>query len=143
MAADVTRTAPRSERPLVLIVDDYEDTRDMYAAELENAGYLVEVADDGERAMLAACADRPALIVMDLGMPNIDGFTAIRAVRALPELDSVYIMVLSALDDDVSRRRAKEAGCDEYLTKPMLPADLVKAVRRVIESGAGTNKEAR
>lgn len=143
MAADVTRTAPRSERPLVLIVDDYEDTRDMYAAELENAGYLVEVADDGERAMLAACADRPALIVMDLGMPNIDGFTAIRAVRALPELDSVYIMVLSALDDDVSRRRAKEAGCDEYLTKPMLPVDLVKAVRRVIESGAGTNKEAR
>lgn len=143
MAADVTRTAPTSERPLVLIVDDYEDTRDMYAAELESAGYLVEVADDGEKAMLAACADRPALIVMDLGMPNIDGFTAIRAVRALPELDSVYIMVLSALDDDVSRRRAKEAGCDEYLTKPMLPVDLVSRVRRAIESGLADSREAR
>lgn len=144
MAADVTRKAPHSAaRPLVLIVDDYEDTRDMYAAELESAGYLVEVADDGEKAMLAACADRPALIVMDLGMPNIDGFTAIRAVRAVPELDSVYIMVLSALDDEVSRHRAKEAGCDEYLTKPMVPVELVSHVRRAIESGAGTARSSR
>ena len=144
MAADVTPIARHSaDRPLVLIVDDYEDTRDMYAAELERAGYLVEVADDGEKAMLAACADRPALIVMDLGMPNIDGFTAIRAVRALPELDSVYIMVLSALDDEVSRRRAKEAGCDEYLTKPMIPVDLVSRVRRAIESGAAATRAQR
>ena len=115
----------------------------MYAAELESAGYLVEVADDGEKAMLAACADRPALIVMDLGMPNIDGFTAIRAVRALPELDSVYIMVLSALDDEVSRRRAEEAGCDEYLTKPMVPVELGKRVRNAIESGAASARSAR
>lgn len=141
MAADVTRSAPLSaDRPLVLIVDDYEDTRDMYAAELEGAGFLVEVADDGEKAMLAACADRPAVIVMDLGMPNIDGFTAIRAVRALPELDSVYIMVLSALDDESSRLRAQEAGCDEYHTKPMIPADLVGHVRRAIELGAASSR---
>lgn len=143
MAADATRTSPSSERPLVLIVDDYEDTRDMYAAELESAGFLVEVADDGEKAMLAACADRPTLIVMDLGMPNIDGFTAIRAVRALPELDSVYIMVLSALDDEVSRRRASEAGCDEYLTKPMIPGDLVDHVRRAIEAGPAAARKTR
>ncbi len=143
MAADVNGGggSRAAGRPLVLIVDDYEDTRDMYAAELESAGYLVEVADDGEKAMLAACAERPALIVMDLGMPNIDGFMAIRAVRALPELDSVYIMVLSALDDDNSRQRAKEAGCDEYLTKPMIPQDLVRRVRSAIASRADSATE--
>ena len=129
-------SARERERALVLVVEDYEDTRDMYAAALEGAGYVVEVAEDGERAIAAACRERPALIVMDLGMPGLDGFMAIRALRALPELDSVFILVLSAHTDTQSRDRAREAGGDAFLAKPMLPGDLVRCVSETLHDGA-------
>jgi CheY-like chemotaxis protein len=126
----VTTLSP--QRPVILVVDDDEDTRSMYALALEEAGYIVEVAEDGERAVAAACVERPTLIVMDLSMPGIDGFMATRALRALRELDSIYIMVLSAFTDEGSRTRAAAAGCNEFLAKPMLPKALVERVRTAL-----------
>jgi len=120
------------ERPLILVVDDYEDTRDMYAEALEGNGYVVEVAECGEGAVLSACVNRPALVVMDLSMPGIDGFMAIRAIRALPELDSTYIMVVSGSADEATRQRAKTAGCDTFIAKPLLPDELVGRIRSVL-----------
>ena len=122
-------TGAQTSKPLVLIVDDDEDTRQMYAQALEDAGYIVDVAGDGEQAVSSACAGRPRLIVMDLSMPGIDGFIALRALRALRELDSIYIIVLSGFTDEGSRAKATAAGCNEFLSKPMLPSTLVDRVR--------------
>jgi CheY-like chemotaxis protein len=123
-------------RAIILIVDDAQDTRDIYAEALESQGYLVEVAECGETAVLAACVNRPTLIVMDLTMPGLDGFIAIRAIRALPELDSVYITVVSGSDDEETRERARAAGGDAFFPKPFLPVDLIHHVNSTLASGA-------
>ena len=135
------QTTDAREQPLILVVDDYEDTRDMYAEALEGDGYVVEVAECGEGAVLAACVNRPALVVMDLAMPGIDGFMAIRAIRALPELDSIYILVVSGSDDPSTRSRAKTAGCDTFLAKPLLPEELVGHIRSLIASGSAPRRQ--
>lgn len=127
--------AATRERPVILVVDDYEDTREMYAEALEGHGYVVAMAGCGEDAVLAACVNRPELVVMDLAMPGIDGFMAIRAIRALPELDSTYIMVVSGSADDATRQRAKNAGCDTFLAKPLLPETLVSRIGALLASG--------
>lgn len=118
---------------LVLVVDDNEDNRDIYAASLRHAGYEVEVACDGEEAVEVARRMRPSVVVMDLGMPGMDGWNAIAALRATPETRDVYVIVVSGFADTTSRKRAREAGCDEFLAKPCLPKVLVERITAVMK----------
>ena len=131
----MSEVVPAVSPARILVVDDYEDTRELYALTLQDEGFAVDVASCGETAVLAACASRPTLVVMDLSMPGLDGFTAIRAIRALPELDSVYILVVSGNTDEATRQRAKAAGCDSFLSKPLLPDALVRRIRSLIATG--------
>jgi CheY-like chemotaxis protein len=116
--------------PLILLVDDVEDNLDVYTQFFVHNGWRTATAATGGEALVQAAALRPSVIVLDLGMPGMDGWEVARCLKADPVTRDIHIIALTghALDD--SRRRALEAGVDEYLTKPCLPRDLAAKVTR-------------
>jgi CheY-like chemotaxis protein len=122
--------APTLNAPLILLVDDVEDNLDVYTQFFAHNGWRTATASSGQVALTQAAGLHPDVIVLDLGMPGMDGWEVARRLKADPVTRSIDIIALTghALDD--SRRRAVEAGVDEYLTKPCLPADLAAAVKR-------------
>jgi len=103
----------------LLIVEDTEDNRFMMRKLLEMEGYRVVEARNGEEAVKVAQAENPALILMDLSLPIIDGLAATRLIRKLPALEKTPIIVVSAHDTADFQARALKAGCDRYITKPI------------------------
>jgi two-component system, cell cycle response regulator DivK len=108
----------RAEK-LFLVVEDFEDSRFMMRRLLEMAGYNVLEASDGEQAVKMAVESRPALILMDLSLPKLDGLSATRQIRQQKGLKKTPILAVSAHDSPESRTEALEAGCNEYVTKPI------------------------
>lgn len=104
---------------MLLVVEDFEDSRFMLRRLLEIAGYRVVEASDGEQAVELAVQKRPALILMDLSLPKLDGLAATRKIRQHQTMGKVPIVAVSAHDAPESRIEALEAGCDEYVTKPI------------------------
>jgi CheY-like chemotaxis protein len=120
------------ERPLVLLVDDYDDALEIYATYLTFHGYRVETARNGQEAIDVAQASPPALVLMDLRMPILDGTEALRRLRKLPMLAAVPIIALTAHALEDERIAALAEGFDSVIAKPCLPDDLLRAVREVI-----------
>lgn len=106
-------------KELFLIVEDFEDSRFMMRRLLEMAGHRVVEATDGEQAIAMALEKHPDLILMDLSLPKLDGLTATRRIRQRRDLRNVPILAVSAHDGPDSRAAALEAGCDDYVTKPI------------------------
>jgi CheY-like chemotaxis protein len=119
----------------VLLVDDNVDNLDLYNLYLTHEGFETYEARDGHEAIARARALKPAVIIMDLTMPGLDGWEATRQIKADPDLRGIWVIVLTghALDTD-SEIAARAAGCDEYLRKPLLPEDLAAKIRRVLGS---------
>jgi CheY-like chemotaxis protein len=103
----------------VLLVDDDESNRDMLSRRLERRGYEVFTAVDGKDALERAAALGPSLILMDLTLPVLDGLAATRQLRSTPLLRDVPVIALSAHTTSEHRDQAREAGCDDYDTKPI------------------------
>jgi two-component system, cell cycle response regulator DivK len=103
----------------IMVVDDYEDTRRVVRWMLEQQGYRVMEAVNGRDAVEVAVRERPDVILMDLAMPLLDGFDAIRSVRERAELKGVRIIAVTAYDMAEARDKANVAGCDEYISKPI------------------------
>ncbi|HEV8371436.1 MAG TPA: response regulator [Pyrinomonadaceae bacterium] len=103
----------------LLIVEDTEDNRFMMRKLLEMEGYRVVEARNGEEAVKVAQQENPALILMDLSLPIIDGLAATRLIRKLPALEKTPIIVVSAHDTGDFQARALKAGCNRYITKPI------------------------
>ena len=103
----------------VLVADDNGDTRRVVRWMLEQKGYAVIEAADGRQAVAAAVSQRPDLILMDLMMPVLDGFDAVRQVREHEELRGVPVIAMTARDAAASRDRAEGVGFDQYLSKPL------------------------
>lgn len=101
------------------MADDHGDTRRIVRWMLEQKGYVVIEAADGQQAVAAAVSQRPDLILMDLLMPNLDGFDAVRQVREYEELRGVPVIAMTARDVATSRDRADGLGFDQYLSKPL------------------------
>src|SRR5438874_13070442 len=119
------RPKGRTEEPmsrakkLFLVVEDFEDSRFMMRRLLEMAGYEVVEATDGEEAIVLAVNKRPAIILMDLSLPKLDGLEATRRIRQKRGLKRVPIVAVSAHDSIESRNEALAAGCNDYVTKPI------------------------
>jgi two-component system phosphate regulon response regulator PhoB len=142
-SADVRKPdAAAAEPPLVLVVDDYADTRLMYVENLRAAGFRVAEAGDGEEAVAMAVDLAPAAIVMDLSMPRLDGWDATRQIRAQAALRNVYIVALSAMKGMTSRAMAFDAGCDDFVEKPLDPMGLVAIVRARLRPDSGNDGHA-
>jgi CheY-like chemotaxis protein len=101
----------------ILLVEDNEMNRDMLSRRLERKGYQVVLAVDGQQAVQMALADPPALILMDMSLPVIDGWEATRQIKAVSP--SIPIIALTAHAMQGDEVRAREAGCDDYDTKPV------------------------
>lgn len=109
----------KQDKQLCLLVEDFEDSRFMMRRLLEMAGYGVVEATDGEQAVKLAVQEHPALILMDLSLPKLDGLAATRQIRQQQSIGKTPIVAVSAHDSPESRTEALEAGCDEYVTKPI------------------------
>jgi two-component system cell cycle response regulator DivK len=125
---------PESTTPVVLLVDDSQDERDMYTKQLEATGYRVHVAENGEDALQRVAAEVPDVVIMDLAMPVLDGWEATRRLKE--SHPGVPVIVLSGHTGGEEGRRAKEAGSDVLLTKPFGPEALELAVRIVLKRRA-------
>ncbi len=114
----------------VLVVDDNEDNRELAVKILRHAGHEVQIAVDGREALAKVEEYRPDLVLMDLAMPGKNGWDATREIRRLTGLEALPIIALTAhalrADD---RKRAEEAGCTDYITKPFDRAELLDKVR--------------
>jgi two-component system cell cycle response regulator DivK len=103
----------------VLVVEDFEDTRSLMRVELERRGYRVVEAVDGEDGVAKAVAERPEIVLMDIGLPGLDGIAATRRIREHEEMRDTLVVALTAHHETEYRANALAAGCDAYLTKPI------------------------
>ena len=108
-----------THKALFLVVEDFEDSRFMMRQLLEMAGHKVVEATDGEQAVKVALKEKPTIILMDLSLPKLDGLAATREIRRHKGFRRVPILAISAHDGDESRSAALEAGCNDYMTKPI------------------------
>ena len=118
--------------PLILLAEDNEANLETLVAYLEGAGFRVAVARDGEEAEARARELRPALVLMDIQMPKVDGLEATRRLRAAPETKDLPIVALTALAMAGDRERCLAAGADEYLSKPLRLPFVVETIRRLL-----------
>jgi CheY-like chemotaxis protein len=125
---------PNQAQSTILIVDDFDDTRLLLRTWLEKKGYLVIEAENGKEAIVAAETKRPDLIIMDVEMPELDGLSATRQIRALDNLKRVPILAVSAYGADQFRADALDAGCNEYVSTPFEPEELEKLIGSLIEN---------
>jgi len=129
----VTLRSGRSGAPVVLVAEDHEDSREALRELLEAVGYEVHLARDGSEAVERARSVRPDLIVMDVMMPRVDGLEATRTLRASSEFGGVPIIALTAMEG--GRERALEAGCDDFVPKPLDVGLFFRKVQRWLENG--------
>jgi CheY-like chemotaxis protein len=121
--------------PLILVVDDYEDAREMYAEYLRFCGFRVAEARNGNEALDQAFTLKPDLILMDLSLPGMDGWEATRQLKADERTRRIPVVALTGHALAGASEGAKKAGCDSFVTKPCLPDDLVVEVRRMLSLG--------
>ena len=127
-AASRARVRP----PVVLVVDDFVDNREMYGEYLEHIGFRILEAADGQTAIDIARQERPAAIVMDLSLPVLDGWEATRILRADPRTRDIPIVVLTGHAVRSQKQRARDCGATLVLTKPCPPKDLLDVLDAVI-----------
>ncbi len=120
--------------PLILVVDDYQDAREMYAEYLQFSGFRVAEARNGIEALDQAFALQPDLILMDLSLPGMDGWEATRQLKADDRTKRIPIVALTGHALAGASDSARKAGCDSFVTKPCLPDDLVVEVRRMLNA---------
>jgi two-component system, cell cycle response regulator DivK len=121
-------------KPLILVVEDFDDAREMYRDYLEFSGFRVETARDGREAIEKTRALQPDLVLMDLSLPGIDGWEATRLLKSAPETRHVLIIALSAHALAADGERARSAGCDGFIAKPCLPPDLVHQISKYLKA---------
>ena len=116
----------------ILIVDDEPPILDLVRFTLEDADVRVVEASDGVEALAVARREKPDLILLDVHMPRLDGLEACRQIRREPDLARTPIVMLTAAGQEADRARGREAGADEYLTKPFSPLALLALVEALV-----------
>ena len=116
----------------ILVVDDERNLVRLVQVNLERAGYVVIAAYDGKEALEVIARERPDLVVLDVMMPELDGFTVLERLRGNPETSEVPVVMLTARAQDEDYAKGLMRGADVYLTKPFNPNELVTFVRRLL-----------
>jgi DNA-binding response OmpR family regulator len=111
-------TGKKPTKPRIMIVDDDQDVLDISQTYFESRGYEVVQARSGEDALKEVKESKPNLVLLDVMMPNVDGFRLCRAIKSDPKLKDIPIIFLTAKDDAQSRIEGQKCGGDDYLTKP-------------------------
>ncbi len=132
--SDLAETVRRLIRakPVVLLADDSNVLREHMASLLKDAGYEVCEARDGDEAITEVRARRPDLVITDIEMPGVDGYGVCRSIKEDPELENIPVVICSARGETPDLERGFESGADDYLVKPVDPADLLIRVKRLL-----------
>ena len=120
------------ERPLILIVEDQPELRQLYAQELTMSGFDVIEAANGAEAITHTSERFPDIVLMDLSLPIVDGWEATRRLKIDARTAHIPVVALTAHDGSGELQRATRAGCDWFVPKPCQPHDLIEEVRRVL-----------
>ena len=120
------------DRPVVLIVDDTADGRDIYSLYLQHQGFGVLTARDGNEGVEVAREHQPDVIIMDLAMARLDGIAATKRLKRDARTRKIPVIILTAFPEKPVQQRAMEAGASVFLTKPCLPDQLESHIRRVL-----------
>jgi len=123
----------RESQPLVLVVEDYQDAREMYAAYLAFSGYRVAEATNGIEAIEKTVELMPDIILMDLALPRMDGWEATRRLKDDERTRHIPIVALTGHALQGHAEGARRAGCDAFVTKPCLPDALVAEIQRMLD----------
>ena len=121
----------------ILIVDDNSDVREVLRCQLELLGYLVISAENGYDGVEKAMAEQPDLILMDVMMPEMDGWQASRAVRSNPQTKNISILAATAMCRRADLNACLEAGCNGYIVKPFTLRELQRRIRELIVQNCG------
>ncbi len=117
----------------ILIVDDDPSLLEMYVERIKAEGATVFEATDGEEAVRSAVCDRPAVILLDIMMPKLNGFEVLKSLKSDPETAEIPIVILTALADDAKRHEGLELGAIDFIVKAeTLPLDVVEKLRKII-----------
>jgi len=130
---DELTTTDQKQR--ILVVDDSEDMRELLQRLLERAGYRVFLAADGQASLTQAKLHHPDLVLMDLSLPDMDGWEAVRHLRKMPEFGSIPIIAVTAHVSPQEEERAMAAGCTAHIGKPFDTRVLLQEVARLLTSG--------
>ena len=120
--------------PSILLVEDNPMNRDMLSRRLIRKGYVVLTADDGEQGYATACTDGPDLILMDIGLPDMDGWQVTQLLKSNAGTREIPIIALTAHALVTDRERAREVGCDDYDTKPVEFGRLIQKIETLLAS---------
>ncbi|HEX6200666.1 MAG TPA: ATP-binding protein [Thermoanaerobaculia bacterium] len=135
-AEEAAEPAPEAAGRRVLVIDDHPDSAEGLRELLEIFGHEVEVARDGAGGLQAAERARPEVVICDIGLPDLDGYRVAAALREAPETAGTRLVALTGYGDDDSVRRAREAGFDHHLTKPVDPQELRHLLAQAGPTGA-------
>ena len=129
--------ATDSDKALVLVVDDYDDSREMCAEFLQFSGFRVEEARNGNEAIAKAIALLPDVILMDISLPGIDGWEATRRLKVDERTKQIRILALTGFALKDHEAQARSSGCDGFVAKPCPPDQMVEAVRQQLQARDG------
>ncbi|HWI16660.1 MAG TPA: response regulator [Vicinamibacterales bacterium] len=121
-------------KPVVLVVDDHDDTRQMSLIVLRSQGFHPVVAESGDSAFVRACESQPDVIVTDLAMPDGNGWELVQRLSTDARTSAIPVVMLTACATEAVRQRAKEEGVDAFFFKPCAPDVLADALRRLIDA---------
>lgn len=132
-AAPPAGPAASGNKKRVLVVDDFDDAREMYAEYLEFVGFEVDTARNGAEAVEKAQDGEPDIILMDLSLPVMDGWEATRLIKQDARTRDIPVMALTGHVLAGNAEHAREAGADEFVAKPCLPQDLENKIRNMLK----------
>jgi two-component system cell cycle response regulator DivK len=117
----------------ILVVEDQPDNRQIIRDMLADTGYEIAEAENGEQALAAIANQRPDLILMDIQLPVMDGYTATRRIKGDAALKSIPIIAVTSYALSGEEKKAREAGCDDYVPKPYSPRQLLAKIRQYLK----------
>lgn len=133
------RKTVTQEAPLVLVVDDFEDNRLMYVEYLQYEGFRVAEAVNGLEAVERTVELLPDVIIMDLSLPVLDGWEATRRLKADERTKNIAVIALTGHAEPAHAKKARDAGCDDFIAKPCLPEQLVDRIRLHVDRVKGAS----
>ena len=116
----------------ILVVEDQEDDRQIIRDLLAGTEYEITEAEDGEHALAAVAKERPDLILLEIQLPTMDGYTATRTIKADPAMRSIPIIAVTSYALSGEDKRARAAGCDDYVPKPFSPRQLLAKIKQYL-----------
>ena len=116
----------------ILVVEDQPDNRQIIRDMLVDTGYEIDEAENGEEALAAIAKQRPDLILMDIQLPVMDGYAATRRIKNDPALKSIPVIAVTSYALSGEEKKAREAGCDDYVPKPYSPRQLLAKIRQYL-----------